>query len=253
MKAFLHTASVAAGRAWNTKAFARAVLVAAGLGLAAAAGALVADATAATAPSVDPDAAEFTIMGHRFRIPRVYLTQAEDLPGRTIDSSGDAVFLKVALPNLAPITKRDTDYYKWGEGSSDVISFGLWARPRGAGPVKGYFLPESLKKCTGPREGYLTCPHWLDEDGSNLFKDIEVFVRIDGDRRFAFECHKDDSARSPHCTIDLAFSNDIELKLSFAKKHFRDADRLLARLFELVCSFYLPGPGNKDRPFNYCK
>ncbi len=109
MKAFLHTASVAAGRAWNMKAFARAVLVAAGLGLAAAAGALVVDATAAPAPSVDPDAAEFTIMGHRFRIPRIYLTQAEDLPGRTIDSSGDAVFLKVALPYLAPITKRDSD------------------------------------------------------------------------------------------------------------------------------------------------
>ena len=253
MKAFVRTALVAAGRAWNMEAFARAVLVAAGLGLAAAAGALVADATAATAPSVDPDAAEFTIMGHRFRIPRVYLTQAEDLPGRTIDSSGEAVFMKVALPNLAPITKRDTDYYKWGEGSSDVVRFGLWARPGGAGPVKGYFLPESLKKCTGPREGYLTCPHWLDEDGSNLFKDIEVFVRIDGDRRFAFECHKDDSARVPQCTIDLAFSNHIELHTLFAKKHFRDADRLLARLFELVCSFYLPGPGNKDRPFNYCK
>ena len=252
MKAFERTALVVAGRAWNMKAFARAVLVAAALGLAAA-GALVVDATAATAPSVDPDAEEFTIMGHRFRIPKVYLTQAEDLPGRTINSSGEAVFMKVTLPNLAPITKRDTDYYKWGEGFSVVIDFGLWARPGVAGPIKRYFLPESLKKCTGPREGYLTCPHWLDEDGSNLFKDIEVFVRIDGDRRFAFECHKDDSARIPQCTIDLPLSDDIELHILFAKKHFRDADRLLARLFELVCSFYLPRPGNKDRTFNYCK
>jgi hypothetical protein len=235
------------------KAFVRTVLVVAGLGLAAAAGAVVVDATAAPAPSVDPDVAEFTIMGHRFRIPKVYLTQVEDLPGRTIDSSGEAVFMKVALPNLAPITKRDTDYYKWGEGFSDVIDFGLWARPGVAGPIKRYFLPESLKKCTGPREGYLTCPHWLDEDGSNLFKDIEVFVRIDGDRRLAFECRKEDSAPFPHCTIDLPLSDDIELHILFAKKHFRDADRLLARLFELVCSFYLPGRGNKDRTFNYCK
>ena len=236
MKAFLHTA-----------------LVVAGLGLAAAAGTLVADATAAPAPSVGSDAAEFTIMGHRFRIPRVYLTQPEDLPGRTIDSWGDAVFMEASLPDLLPITKRDTDYYKWGKGVSDVISFGLWARPGGAGPVKRYFLPESLKKCSGPRERYLTCPHWLDEEGSNLFKDIEVFVRIDGDRRFAFECRKENSVPSPHCRIDLPFSNHIELKISFAKKHFRDADRLLARLFELVCSFYLPGSGKKDRTFNYCK
>ncbi len=86
MKAVVHTALVVAGRAWNMKAFARAVLVAAGLGFAG--GALVVDATAAPAPSVDPDAAEFTIMGHRFRIPIVYLAQAQALFGRTIDYWG---------------------------------------------------------------------------------------------------------------------------------------------------------------------
>lgn len=74
------------------KAFARAVLVAAGLGLAAAAGALVVDATAAPAPSVDPDAAEFTIMGHQFRIPIVYLAQAQALFGRTINYWGGRHF-----------------------------------------------------------------------------------------------------------------------------------------------------------------
>ena len=107
------------------KAFVRTALVMAALGLGAAMAALPTPSLGARAIPNDADVAEFTIMGHRFRIPKVYLTQAEDLPGRTINSSGEAVFMKVALPNLAPITKRDTDYYKWGEGSSDVISFGL--------------------------------------------------------------------------------------------------------------------------------
>ncbi len=116
------------------KTASRTIGVLAGLGLATFAALASPNATAAPAPSVDPDAAEFTIMGHQFRIPRVYLTQVEDLPGRTIDSSGDAVFMEAALPDLLPITKRDTEDYRWGEGFSDVITFHIWARPGHAGP-----------------------------------------------------------------------------------------------------------------------
>ncbi len=98
------------------KAFVRTASVVAALGLGAAMAALPTPSLAARAIPNDADVAEFTIMGHRFRIPRVYLTQAEDLPGRTINSWGDAVFMEAALPDLLPITKRDTDYYRWGEG-----------------------------------------------------------------------------------------------------------------------------------------
>ena len=232
MKAFVHTALVVAGRAWNMKAFVHAVLVAAGLGLAAAAGALVTDATAAPGPSVDPDAAEFTIMGHRFRIPRIYLTQAEDLPGRTIDSWGDAVFMEAALPDLLPITKRDTDYYRWGEGFSDVITFHIWARPGHAGPDEHYFKQENLKKCGGPKNGYLVCP-----PKSELFDHQEVLVRVEGKRRLAFDCTKEGARPSPNCIIILPLLDDIELKIRFSRKHFHDADRILARVYDLVCSF----------------
>ncbi len=214
------------------KAFVRTVLVVAGLGLAAAAGALVVDATAAPVPSVDPDAAEFTIMGHRFRIPKIYLTQAEDLPGRTIDSWGDAVFMEAALPDLLPITKRDTDYYRWGEGFSDVITFHIWARPGHAGPDEEYFKQEYLEKCTGPKNGYLVCPH-----RSELFEHREVLVREEGKRRLAFECTKEGARPSPHCSIILPLLDDIELKIRFSRKHIHDADRILARVYDLVCSF----------------
>ncbi len=246
MKAFVRTALVAAGRAWNMKAFARAALVAAGLGLAAAAGALVADATAAPAPFVDPEAAEFTIMGHRFRIPTVYLTQAEDLPGRTIDSWGDAVFMEAALPDLLPITKRDTDYYRWGEGFSDVITFHIWARPGHAGPDEYYFKEETLRKCGGPREGYLVCPH-----KSELFDHQEVLVRVEGKRRLAFDCTKEGARPSPNCNIILPLLDDIELYIRFSRKHFGDTDGILARVYDLVCSFLVAGPA-RELTVNHC-
>ena len=247
MKGFVRTVLVVAGRAWNMKAFARAVLVAAGLGLAVAAGALVVDATAAPAPSVDPDAAEFTIMGHQFRIPRVYLTQPEDLPGRTIDSWGDAVFMEASLPDLLPITKRDTDYYRWGEGFSDVVTFHIWARPGHAGPDEDYFKQEYLKKCTEPKDGYLVCPH-----KSELFDHQEVLVRVEGKRRLAFDCTKEGARPSPNCIIILPLLDDVELKIRFSRKHFDDADRLLARVYDLVCSFLVAGPA-RELTVNFCQ
>ncbi len=246
MKAFLQTALVAAGRAWNMKAFARAVLVAAGLGLAAAAGAVVVDAAAAQAPSVDPDAAEFTIMGHRFRVPKVYLSESHKVVERTPEYKGDSVLMKAALPDLVPITERDTDYYKWGEGFTDVITFHISAEPGHAGPDEDYFKEENLRKCNGPQDGYLVCPHVFEPDRHH-----EVFVRVEGNRRLAFDCIKEGARPSPNCVIELPLLDDIELYIRFSRKHFGDADRLLARVYDLVCSFLVAGPA-RELTVNHC-
>ncbi len=233
------------------KVFLRMALIMAALGLGAAMAALPAPSLAARAIPNDADVAEFTIMGHRFRIPKVYLTQAEDLPGRTINSWGDAVFMEAALPDLLPITKRDTDYYRWGEGFSDVITFHIWARPGYAGPNENYFKEEYLKKCTGPKDGYLVCPHLLDREGSNLFKNEEVLVRVEGNRRLAFDCDKDGTQFNEICVIKLPLLDDTELYIRFSRKHFEVADRILARVYELVCSFLVANPA-RELIVNHC-
>ena len=125
--------SAFAGRGEEMKVLLRTALVAAGFGLAVAALVPV-YATAARAPSVDPDAAEVTIMGHRFRGPKVYLSESHKVVERTPEYKGDSVLMKAALPDLLPITKRDTEYYKWGEGFTDVITFHISAEPGHAGP-----------------------------------------------------------------------------------------------------------------------
>lgn len=228
------------------KAFVRTASVVAALGLGAAMAALPTPSLAARAIPNDADVAEFTIMGHRFRIPRVYLTQAEDLPGRTINSWGDAVFMEAALPDLLPITKRDTDYYRWGEGFSDVIDFQIWARPGHAGPDEHYFKQENLKKCGGPKDGYLVCPHVFEP-----YRHHEVFVRVEGNRRLAFDCIKEGARPSPNCVIELPLLDDIELYILFSRIHFQDADRLLARVYEIVCSF-LVATRAREPTVNHC-
>ena len=186
-------------------------------------------------------------MGHRFRIPKVYLTQGQALFGRTIDYWGGAIFMEAALPDLLPITKRDTDYYRWGEGFSDVIDFSLWARPGHAGPDEEYFKEENLKECGGPREGYLVCPHL-----TSVLDTFEVLVRIEGSRRLAFECDKEGTHINDLCVIELPLLDDIELKIRFSRKHFGDADRIVARVYEIVCSFRVATRA-RELMVNFCQ
>ena len=245
MKAFPHTASVVAGRAWNMKAFVRAALVAAGLGLAAAALASP-GATAAPAPSVDPDAAEFTIMGHRFRVPKVYLSGLQKVIERTPEYKGDLVHMRAVMPDLIPITKRDTKYDKGGKALREVVIFEILAAPGYAGPNENYFKPEYLKKCGGPKDGYLVCPHDFE-----LYDDHEVFVRVEGKHKFAFDCDKEGTQFNDLCEIELPLLDDIELYIRFSRKHFHDADRILARVYDLVCSFLVAGPA-RELTVNHC-
>ncbi len=222
------------------KAFVRTALVMAALGLGAAMAARPTPSLGARAIPNGAEVAEFTIMGHRFRIPKVYLSESHQVVERTPEYTGDSALMEAALPDLLPITTRDTDYYKWGKGRSDVITFHISAEPGHAGPDEYYFKEETLRKCTGPKDGYLVCPH-----PTSVLDIYEVLVRVEGKRRLAFDCTKEGARPSPHCRITLPLLDDIELYISFSRKHFDDADRLLARVYDLVCSFLVAGPARE--------
>ncbi|MFB3135407.1 MAG: hypothetical protein ACE1Y3_06710 [Rhodospirillales bacterium] len=229
------------------KAFVRTALVMAALGLGAAMAALPTPSLGARAIPNDADVAEFTIMGHRFRIPKVYLSESHKIVERTPEYEGDSVLMKAALPDLVPITERDTEYYKWGEGFTDVVTFHISAEPGHAGPDEDYFKEENLRKCGGPREGYLVCPHL-----TSVLATFEVLVRIEGRHRLAFECDKEGTHINDTCVIKLPLLDDIELYIRFSRKHFGDADRLLARIYDLVCSFLVAGPA-RELTVNLCQ
>ncbi len=228
------------------KAFVRTALVMAALGLGAAMAALPTPSLGARAIPNGAEVAEFTIMGHRFRIPKVYLSESHQVVERTPEYTGDSALMEAALPDLLPITTRDTDYYKWGKGRSDVITFHISAEPGHAGPDEDYFKQDYLRKCGGPKDGYLVCPHDFE-----LYDDHEVFVRVQGKHKFAFDCDKEGTQFNDLCEIELPLLDDIELYIRFSRKHFHDADRLLARIYDLVCSFLVAGPA-RELTVNHC-
>ncbi len=229
------------------KTASRTIGVLAGLGLATLAALVSPDATAAPAPSVDPDAAEFTIMGHRFRVPKVYLSGLQKVIERTPEYKGDSVHMRAVMPDLIPITKQDTKYDKGGKALREVVRFEILAAPGYAGPNKDFFRDEYLRTCIGRRDGYLVCPH-----PTSVLDIYEVLVRVEGNRRLAFDCTKEDARPSPHCRITLPLLDDIELYISFSRKHFHDADRILARVYDLVCSFLVAGPA-RELTVNFCQ
>ncbi len=228
------------------KAFVRTALVMAALGLGAAMAALPTPSLGARAIPNDADVAEVTIMGHRFRVPKVYLSGLQKVIERTPEYKGDSVHMRAVMPDLIPITKRDTKYDKGGKALREVVRFEILAAPGYAGPIKDFFRDEYLRTCIGRRDGYLVCPH-----PTSVLDIYEVLVRVEGKRRLAFDCTKEGARPSPHCRITLPLLDDIELYISFSRKHFHDADRLLARVYDLVCSFLVAGPG-REFTVNHC-
>ncbi len=82
------------------KAFVRTALVMAALGLGAAMAALPTPSLGARAIPNDADVAEFTIMGHRFRVPKVYLSGLQKVIERTSEYKGDSVHMRAVMPDL---------------------------------------------------------------------------------------------------------------------------------------------------------
>lgn len=102
-------------------------------------------AVAAESPETEGVAvAEFTIVGHKFRIPKAYLTQKGDMAGRVLDDYGDAVFMEGLMPDIRPlVTKHEKKYYRGGEPMLEVVRVGIWSR-EGAKWIGREFSKEEL-------------------------------------------------------------------------------------------------------------
>ena len=90
------------------------------------------------------------------------------------------------------------------------------------------------------------CPHL-----TSVLATFEVLVRTEGRHRFAFECDKEGTHTNDTCVIKLPLLDDIELYIRFSRKHFGDADRILARVYDLVWRFLVAGP-SRELIVNHC-
>ena len=195
--------------------------------------------------------AEFTIVGHRFRIPKAYLTQKGDMAGRTPKDWGDAVFMRGLMPDIHPlVTKHEKEHYRGGKELREVVSFGIWSRHgvKFMGPDPYFFKDETLKNCAKAGKGYRVCP----PENPYRKETREYFVREDTDGRFVFRCTKLGSAPSPHCYIKLPLIDDVELKIGFQRKHFSRKEEIIKRVKSIVCGYWVPDP-NRTLNINHCK
>ena len=195
--------------------------------------------------SLNPGEVEFA--GHHFRVPRAYLGHVDQQWGVKEEDYGKGVFMAGTLPDIAPYSEETAHFYKGGEGLRQKVSFSLWIyKKSAASPSEYYFRPETLKQCAEEQGGYRVCPPQYGVLGKN-----EVLVKIDGKRRFAFDCSKYGTVPSEHCGVDLPLVDDIELHIFFSRDHFDEAERIVAKVYELVCGFYLPDQG-REANYNYC-
>ena len=198
------------------------------------------------------EVAEFTVMGHRFRIPTAYLTDKDDLQGGVIDEHGEIIFMRGLVPDLRPIPPRRKEEYAGGEGLAFAVSFGIWTTPKPGSHYDWYSELVVAGRCAAPRRGYRTCAHWLFEPGKPSYADKEAFVSADPAKPFIFECKKTGLSPNPQCVIEVALFAEVELRVRFSRIHLNRAEQLVARAYGIVCAAFVPTPGSEPE-IDHCK
>ncbi|MEO5337107.1 MAG: hypothetical protein H7841_09470 [Magnetospirillum sp. WYHS-4] len=181
--------------------------------------------------------AEFDVMGRRFRIPRAYLSLREQWFGA---KSPGPILMGALLPDLGPYT-RD---------KAVKVDFYLQAIKFNPGAFVKYYAPEFLATCQGEVAGFLRCPDWQAEH--------EILVRIDGERKVALDCdqQRGRSATGEElnalCEGQFPLVDNVKLSLRFERMHLERTDEIVARVFGIVCGFFVPelsGP----LTYNFCE
>jgi len=194
--------------------------------------------------------AEFTIAGHRFRIPKAYLTQKADMAGRVLDDYGDAVIMEGLMPEIRPIvTKRDKKFYRGGKALEETVDFSIWSRPGQGGMLKDYYESEYRKQCTKIDKDSLVCPEL------SLFatrKYTEILVKKRNQREYVFRCTKIGTSYNTFCRTRLPLIDKLELRISFGRKYLDEAERIITRAYSIICGYWDSDP-SRTLTTNHCK
>ncbi len=125
---------------------------------------------------------EQSILGRRFRVTEAYFRRPIDRVSRDMGLDG-AMMMFATFPDLLPYAKERAWMYEPPSLFLLVVHFSLWGIKKGTGLWEPYFTPEFLATCTEFRYHLMQCPHpWSQLD--------EVYVKVDGDRKYAWRCIK---------------------------------------------------------------
>jgi hypothetical protein len=125
-----------------------------------------------------------------------------------------------------------------------VVHFNLWGIKNGTGRWEPYFTPEFLATCTDLRYHLMQCP-------DPLFDSHEVFVKIDGDRKYAWRCGKPGITPNSFCQGQFPLIDNVMLDIRTSRKYLQSHEEIVARAYERVCGFFQPG--HQSTTYNYCE
>jgi hypothetical protein len=138
---------------------------------------------------------EHSIAGHRFIIPKAFLYSRKEHSPEIIELKG-GIRMAETVPNLAPYSEERAWMYETPTNYRRVISFGIWGFKYGTGLWEPYFTPEFLATCKKERFGLRVCPHpWR--------RNYDIFVKIAGDRKYAWECSRPGKNVNDFCEAEF--------------------------------------------------
>lgn len=192
--------------------------------------------------------AEFDVRGRKFRIPRAYLVLRNQWFGEKTESG---VLMEALLPDLGPYTQEKAIHYQpGGDLARKGVSFDIWGIKFNPGAFKEYFEPKYLATCEGEVFGFRRCPDWV--------KDKEILVRTEGEKRIAIRCTRERMhdaiglELNAMCEAYLPLVDNVRLSIGFERMHLERTDEIVARVYELVCGFFVPDRSG-TLTYNFCE
>lgn len=187
---------------------------------------------------------EHVIMGHRFRMPKAFLYFRRDFSPGDHDLHG-GIMMAATVPDLAPYSEDRAWMYEAPTNYRRMVNFGLWGIKYGTGLQDRYFTPEFQATCLGERMGLRLCP---DPDRDHK----EIFLKIDGNRKFAWVCDRPGLNINDLCEASFPLMERLVLDVDIAIQYLPQHEAIIARIFDLMCGFYQPGGGELPT-YNHCE
>ncbi len=186
---------------------------------------------------------EHTVVGHRFRVPKAYISLREDWQISKEFGSSEGILMEGTLPDIAPYSEVTAHLYKDGVTPDEAVSFSLWGIKYGTGLWDDYYTQEFLSQCNNERAGFMVCKGSTDSR--------EVLVRVRGKKKIALECAKEGTNPRNSCQGQFPLFDNIRLQINFVRIFLDQTETISARVYELVCGFYVPG--GPPVTYNYCE
>ena len=202
--------------------------------------------------SMSLEPVDLSLAGHRFRIPKAYMTKREHWKGGAVTSIG----LEAVLPDMKPYGEDTKHLFKSDEeiarnpGLGELVTIEIDTIEEPS-PFRvrdeRYLEADFPARCAPWRYGFVRCPR-LDSSG---FRHAKIYVKQARPRPYIFRCDGDRIAGGS-CGGFFPLAEGIELRFNLHRPKLAVAEDVVAGVYRLICGFYR-GRAGKTVAYDRCK